>query len=134
MSEPANKAMSRPKVKISPVNSGRLEEYHVSAVPSDPEEGARAQAEGVYGGILEGLKDPASLRIVAERVFGSLEAKEDVLAARETHLNRRRPAAHPVHGAPAASARCGAALRLIVTLRATTDSVPDATRPARAIR
>jgi len=69
-------------IKVTPVRSGELEEIHVTAVPFLPRADAHTQTASLYAAVLEHLKDPGSLRIVVERVFGKLSARHAFLSAR----------------------------------------------------
>ena len=80
--EPANAMPPSAHVKVTPVRSGTLEEIHVAAVPDRPRADVRLETASVYAAVLQQIEDPGSLRIVAERVFGKLSAKDRFLSAR----------------------------------------------------
>jgi len=84
--EPTIVVQSNSHIKVTSVRSGKLEEIHVSAVPHSPRNPARAQTTALYAEVLERLDDPRSLRIVVERVFGKLSAKDAFLSARADAL------------------------------------------------
>ncbi|HUU43203.1 MAG TPA: RidA family protein [Planctomycetota bacterium] len=82
MGETTTGAMTAALVKVTPVVSGGLEVFHVSAVPRVTGVDAAHQVRSVYAATLEGLEDARSLRIVAERAFGLLAAKDEFLRTR----------------------------------------------------
>ncbi len=73
-------------VKVSPVQSGAVEQIHITAAPHLPEADVNNQTKSLYAAIIERLENPQSLRIVVERVFGSLAAKEVFLSTRAETL------------------------------------------------
>jgi len=86
MAETTTDAMTSVLVKVTPVRSGTLEEFHVSATPCLSDPSAARQTQSIYAAVFEQLQDVDSLRIVAERVFGSLAVKEEFLATRTAFL------------------------------------------------
>jgi len=94
----------KPGVKLTQSRSGPLEEIHLWASPQSGETDAQSQTRSLYRSLLEQLEDPSSLRIVAERAFGRLSAKEEFLSARGEVLSKAGFAAdNPVtylEGAP----------------------------------
>ena len=90
--------LSQTQVRVVPVESAGLEEVHVMAAfrstDRTSETGAvsspTAQSEAIYGAVLEALDDPGGLVIVAERAFGDLAAKDEVLEARTRVLDAGR--------------------------------------------
>ena len=86
VSEPTAGSLSAANVKVSRVQSGPVEQIHISAVPQLAEADVKAQTKSLYAAIVERLEDPPSLRIVVERVFGALTAKDGFLSARAETL------------------------------------------------
>ena len=86
VNEPTAGSPSAAHVKVSRVQSDAVEQIHITAAPQLPEADVNLQTKSVYAGIIERLEDPRSLRIVVERVFGSLTAKEAFLSVRAETL------------------------------------------------
>ncbi len=74
------------RVKVTPATVGGAREFHVSAAPGAAPLDAAAQARSLYQAVASRLADAPSLRIVAERVFGRLSDKAEVLEARSRVL------------------------------------------------
>jgi len=104
VSESTAGSPSNAHVKVTFLQSGELEEIHVSAVPHLPQADVASQTASLYAAIVDRLDAPGSLRLVAERVFGRLAAKETFLSARAKALKKAGvPGGTPVtyvEGAP----------------------------------
>ena len=82
MTETTPPGPSKETVKVTRARVDGIEDLHFTAVPRHPEADTLAQTRSLYGAVLEHLDDPASLRIVTERVYGKLAVKEAFLSAR----------------------------------------------------
>jgi enamine deaminase RidA (YjgF/YER057c/UK114 family) len=83
---PAQTPVSPELMKVIAARCGSCEEFHVMAVPPAGVAGAPGQADAVYGEIARALVPHRPVRIIAERAFGELAAKDAVLAARSKAL------------------------------------------------
>jgi enamine deaminase RidA (YjgF/YER057c/UK114 family) len=74
-------------LQVVSLRSGKVEEFHVMAVPPAGRPDAWTEASSLYASVLEALADAGPLRIVAEQLHLDLGERDAALAARADTLD-----------------------------------------------